>query len=226
VQKQQVSPTLPQSDFSRRKLLLPGGWGCSFGAEMESSAGKAGQKQSFKMKGCWRRRLFTIQSSYVRQPKLPALLSGGASPLQSFTRHLTSCVPPSPSSQISSEQDPRWKPGAVSKARFPRALNPKHNQIISTTQPRLSWPQSEIQITASCSSSVWRWGKPDTKSPCLRQRWFICNTHTGLRAGGAFVRTCCRLWDSLQCCPPPDGLTERLLALHTGPAETALPGPG
>lgn len=102
----------------------------------------------------------------------------------------------------------------------------KYNQMISTTQPRLSCPQPEIQITALRSSSVRISEKPDTKSPCLRQGWFICNTYKGLCAGGAFVRTCCRLWDSLQRYSLPDGLTKRLLALHTGAAETALPGPG
>lgn len=135
-------------------------------------------------------------------------------------------VPLSPRRHISYKQDPPWKPGAVSKARFLWALNPRHNQIISMTQPRLSCPQPEIQITALHSNSVWMSGKPYTKSPCLRQGWFICNTHKGLRAGGAFVRTCCCLWDSLQCHSPPDGLTKCLLALRTRAAETALTGPG
>lgn len=120
---------------------------------------------------------------------------------------LTFCVPPSPRRQITSEQDPRWQPGAVSKARFLRALNPKHNQIISTVQPQLSCPWPEIQITASSSSSAWISGKADTKSSLLKARRLYLHHPQRVTCRRSTCRTCCCLWDSLQCYSP-DGLTE------------------
>lgn len=126
-----------------------------------------------------------------------------------WTYRLTFCVPPSPSRQITSEQDPCWEPGAVSKARSLRALNPKHNQIISTAQPRLSYPWPEIQITTSSSSSAWISGKPDTKSSLLKTRRLYLQHPQRVTCGRSACRTCCRLWDSLQCYSPPDGLTKR-----------------
>lgn len=140
------------------------------------------------------------------------------------TYPLTFCVPPSPSRQITSEQDPRCQPGAASKARFPRALNPKHNQIISTAQPRLSCPRPEIQITTSSSSSSWRSGKPDTKSSLLKTRRLHCSSHEGLSAGAAPAGPAAAS-GILSSAAASGWADQALLALHTGAAETALPGP-
>lgn len=215
-------PTPLQSDFSCRNLLLPGGSGSSCGAEMELSSSPSElvllEDIAIRLRapaesdswGCCAARRALEEHPHCNHFTL------GPRPCR-----LTSCVPPYPSRQISHEQDPRWKPGAVAEASFLRVLHPKHHQITSLMQSRhsCSWP--EIQITASCSSSIWISAKAETKSSCLRQGWFICSTPKGLHAGGGLARTCCRLWDSLQCFSPPDGLTKRLLA-----AETALPGPG
>lgn len=133
-----------------------------------------------------------------------------------WTYRLTFCVPPSPSRQITSEQDPRWETGAASKARFLRALNPKYNQIISTEQPQLSCPWPEIQITTSSSSSARISGKPDTKSSLLKTRRLYLQHPQRVTCGRSACRTCCRLWDSLQCYSPPDGLTKHSWLLTLG----------
>lgn len=215
-------PTPLQSDFSCGKLLLPGGSGSSCGAEMElsSSPSEQGLLEDIAIRlrapagsdswGCC-----AAHRALEEHPHCNHFTLGPR------TCRLTSCVPPYPSRQTSHEQDPRWKPGAVAEARFLRVLHPKYHQITSLMQFRHSCSRPEIQITASCSSSIWISAKAETKSPCLRQGWFIRSTPKGLHAGGGLARTCCHLWDSLQCCSPPDGLTKRLSA-----AETALPGPG
>lgn len=125
-----------------------------------------------------------------------------------WTYRLTFCVSLSPSRQITSEQDPRWEPGAVSKARFLRALNLKHNQIIFTGQPWLSCPRPENQITTSSRSSAWISGKPDIKSSMLKTRRLYLQHPQRVTCRGSACRTCCCLWDSLQCYSPPDGLTK------------------
>lgn len=76
-------------------------------------------------------------------------------------------------------------------------------------QPQLSCPWPEIQITTSSSSSAWISGKPDTKSSLLKTRRLYLQHPQRVTCRRSSCRTCCCLWDSLQCFSPPDGLTKR-----------------
>lgn len=97
-------------------------------------------------------------------------------------------------------------------------------QIISTAQPRLSCPRPEIQITTSSSSSSWRSGKPDTKSFLLKTRRLHCSSHEGLSVGAAPAGPAAAS-GILSSAAASGWADQALLALHTGAAETALPGP-
>lgn len=93
-------------------------------------------------------------------------------------------------------------------------------------QPRLSCPWPEIQITTSSSSSAGISGKPDTKPSLLKTRRLYLQHPQRVTCGRSSCRTCCCLWDSLQCFSPPDGLTKRswlfTLGLQKQPCQDLL----
>lgn len=138
-----------------------------------------------------------------------------------WTYRLTFSVPPSPSRQITSEQDPRWQPGAVSK--ISQGIKSKaqsdnlHGAAVLGQRFKLPLPAAPPHGYQ---------GNQTQKSSLLKTRRLYLQHPQRVTRRRSSCRTCCCLWDSLQCYSPLDGLTVRswlfTLGLQEQPCQDLL----
>lgn len=188
-----------------------------------------GQRQSFRTRTAGGERYSPQRSGCVRQLKLLCSTpgSGGASPLQSFYLGTWDMPFDLPRATITQQENqPRAgsslearccgrskiSQGIISKAQSDNLPDAVQAQLFSARNSHYSFMQ------LLCMD----FSKSREKIPLLKTRMVYPQQPQRVTCGRrACKEGCCRLWDSLQCYSPPDGLTKRLLA-----AETALPGPG